>query len=437
LKVNIKKDALAIFREMLRAASAGDAVRAHWKPALKGLRMGDFERVVVVSVGKAAAAMAKAAEQLLGRDWGDAIVLTKHGHAAGAPRHCRLFEAAHPVPDETGVRASAEVESLLRTLHARDLLIVALSGGASALMSAPAAGISLADKQRTTGLLLRAGANIQQLNTVRKHLSKLKGGRLAALAYPATVVALILSDVIGDPLDVIASGPTAPDPTTFADALRVLREFHILERVPRRVRAHLESGERGEIPETPKPQDPVLENVRNVIVGSNSLALAAGAKKARALGYRTLILSSVLDGEARELGRTHAAILRELAARDQPLKRPACVLSGGEPTVTVRGDGLGGRAQELALAAGVALDGVPNVALLSAGTDGTDGPTDAAGALVTGETLARGRRAGLDPADFLSRNDAYRFLEATGDLLKTGATGTNVMDVNILLAGKS
>jgi hydroxypyruvate reductase len=433
-RVNLRRDALLIFEEILRAASAGDAVRRHWKKAFAGIPLGKYERVVLIAAGKAAPVMAQAATEAMPRDWDEAVVLTKHGHAASAPSTVRLFEAAHPVPNEEGVAASHHIAEVARSLTRRDLLVVALSGGASALMSAPADGISLRDKQRTTELLLRAGADIHQLNTVRKHLSRLKGGFLAALAYPATVVTLILSDVIGDPLDVIASGPTAPDGSTFADAARVLEKFDLQSKVPEAVRDFIERGIRGEVPETPKPRDPVFRRVRNVIVGSNALALSAGARKAKALGYRTRILSSSLSGEARELGRFHAAIAYELINRNQPARRPACILSGGEPTVTVRGNGKGGRAQELALAAGIAMAGLPQALLLSAGTDGTDGPTDAAGALVTGDTLRRAEALSLDPEKHLSHNNAYPFFAGLGDLITTGPTGTNVMDINILLA---
>lgn len=396
----------------------------------------DFDRVFLVSAGKAATSMANAVHSRLSRKMDATIVVTKYGHGAGSPATCRLFEAAHPVPDRAGCQAVAAITDLLRTLNARDLLIVALSGGASALLCDPAPPIKLAKYRRTTDLLLRAGANISELNAVRKHISALKGGQMAALAYPATTVGLILSDVIGDPLDVIASGPTAPDPTTFADAIAVIERFRLMSKVPATVRAHLQHGLRGELPETPKPGDPVFAAVRNTVVGSNRLALEAGARVARRLGYHTAILASTFSGEARELGAAHAAILREVVTHDRPVRAPACILSGGEPTVTVRGDGLGGRAQEFALAAAIALAGLPSGLVLSAGTDGTDGPTDAAGAIATPDTLHRARASGIDAQSCLRRNDSYHFFSGLGDLVKTGPTGTNVMDVNILLAGK-
>ena len=283
--------------------------------------------------------------------------------------------------------------------------------------------------------MLRAGADIFELNAVRKHLSALKGGQLAALAYPATVVSLLLSDVIGDPLNVIGSGPTAPDSSTFEEALRVLAKYELSKRVPAAVFARLEQGAEGRLPETPKPGDAIFSNVTNFVIGSNRLALDAAAQAARSLGYRTLILSSTMQGETREVARVHAEILREIVSLGRPLKRPACLLSGGETTVTVRGKGKGGRNQEFALAAAISLRGMSDVVVLSAGTDGTDGPTDAAGAIADSGTVARAAKLGLSSADHLANNDAYPFFEALGDLVKTGSTGTNVMDLHILLAG--
>ncbi len=437
----LRRDALSIFHAALEAAEAGSAVRRHLKLSRGILKvgevripLGDFDRVFFAGVGKAATEMAAAVEQILGPALTGGLALTKQGHSKLRLRRIRIREAAHPIPDEHGIEASREVIELLRELNARDLLVVAVSGGASALLSAPADPISLADKQQTTDLLLRAGANIRELNAVRKHLSVLKGGRLAALAYPATVVGLLLSDVIGDPLDIIGSGITAPDPTTFADALAVLGKFDLLDRVPRAVRQHLERGLRGSISETPKPGDPLFQNVHNVVVGSNRLALEAAAKQAKALGYRTILLSSTMQGETREVARVHAQILREVVDFGDPICRPACVLSGGETIVTVRGAGKGGRNQEFALAAAIDIQDLADVLVLSAGTDGTDGPTDAAGAISTGETIGRAANLDLDPFQYLAANDSYRFFDAMGDLIRTGPTGTNVMDIHLMLA---
>jgi glycerate 2-kinase len=432
----LRRDAKAIFRAALAAADAGNAVRAHLSLRRGILKVGNhrfplqsFDRVFLIAVGKAAVEMAAAVETIVGNRLTAGIAITKHGHANSRLRKIPILETGHPIPDAAGINAARQVRELLRELNARDLLIVAVSGGASALLSAPTEPITLAAKQKTTDLLLRAGADIFQLNAVRKHLSFLKGGRLAALAYPATVVSLLLSDVIGDPLDVIGSGPTAPDPTTFAEAIQVLEKFKVIARTPKVVLDLLQKGARDEIAETPKPGDPLFENVYNVVAGSNALALKAAARQARALGYRPRIVSSIVSGEAREVARKHAEILRKV------VKRPACLLAGGETTVTVKGKGKGGRNQEFALAAAIAMDGLPGVLALCAGTDGTDGPTDAAGAIATGNTIARATRLSLDPAKYLANNDSYSFFEALNDLVKTGPTGTNVMDIEILLAG--
>jgi hydroxypyruvate reductase len=440
----LRRDALAIFRAAIEAADAARAVREHLSIRAGFLRAGrlrlplkSFDRVFLIAVGKAAAQMAVAVEGIAGSYLAGGLAITKHGHTTLRPRGVALIEAGHPIPDRAGVKAAGDVQELLRELNARDLLIVAISGGASALLSAPAEPVTLAAKQKTTDLLLRAGADIFQLNAVRKHLSLLKGGQLAALAYPATLVSLLLSDVIGDPLDVIGSGPTAPDESTFADAISVLNVYRLLERVPTMVRERLGQGLRGEIPETPKPGDSLFQNVHNVVVGSNGLALQAAARQAKVLGYRPLILSSSIQGETREVARVHGEILREVVTSGHPLRAPACLLSGGETTVTVRGSGKGGRNQEFALAAALNIAGLSNVLALSAGTDGTDGPTDAAGAMATGETVALAKKRGLDALDHLTRNDAYPFFATLGDLVKTGPTGTNVMDLNLLLAGRS
>ena len=419
----LERHAFAIFKAALAAVDPKAATARSLKQ-LK-LPLENFDRIFLVSVGKAAVGMALAAEKFLGKRLTAGIALTKYGHSTGGlPRRTRVVEAAHPVPDAAGFEASQEIEQLLRSLNSRDLLLTAISGGASALLSAPVAGVSLEDKQRATDLLLRAGADIFELNAVRKHLSRLKGGQMAALAYPATVVSLVLSDVIGDPIDVIGSGPTAPDSSTFQDACDVLAKYDLARRVPASVIRRLEAG----VGETPKPADPVFKNVRNIVTASNRQALAAAAARAELLGYKPLILSSVMQGEAREVARVHAAILRDAAPG-------SCILSGGETTVTVKGKGKGGRNQEFALALALDVDGVANVAALCAGTDGTDGPTDAAGAFVTGGTIARARKAGLHAREFLDENNAYEFFRAVGGLLVTGPTGTNVMDINVMLTG--
>ena len=408
-------------------AARADELRARY------LKEG-FNRLLVCGFGKAATAMAETLEQSLGDLIDSGFVVTKYGHGSqGKLKKVRLMEAGHPLPDANGVRGAEEVIRLARSADARTLVVALISGGGSALCVAPAAGITLADKQRTTDLLLRAGADIGELNCVRKHLSRIKGGRLAELLYPATTVALLLSDVIGDRLDVIASGPTAPDRTTFADALTVLENFRLLRTVPRPVVELLSRGKAGEMPETPKEGHPVFRTVANTVIGSLPMALAAAGKAAQQqLGLKTEILSAQMAGEAREAGRwlAHKAIAVRATRQDQ---LPLCLLAGGETTVTVTGTGRGGRNMELALAFAMEIEGSHGITLLSAGTDGNDGPTDAAGALVDGTTIPLARNRGLDPAACLRDNDSYTFFEKSGDLFMTGPTGTNVMDIQIIL----
>ncbi|MFL6415235.1 MAG: glycerate kinase [Bryobacteraceae bacterium] len=437
----LRRDAGLILKAAFEAAHAGNAVRRHLRKTRNVLQVGhirydlrNFDRILFFGVGKASLAMAAAVAEIVGPELQGGLVVTKHGHGGKLPKTLRLIESAHPVPDESGARAASDIIALLRELNTRDLLIVAVSGGASALLPAPVAPITLEEKGKTTDLLLKAGADIFELNAVRKHLSSLKGGQLAALAYPATVVSLQLSDVIGDPMDVIGSGLTAPDTSTFAQAIQVIRRYGLWDRIPPAVRERLEEGKAGRLPETPKPSDPLFDNVQNLVVGSSRLALAAAAKEAKRLGYKPLILSSTMQGETREVARVHAEILREVRNSGSPLSAPACLLTGGETTVTVRGAGKGGRNQEFVLAAAIAISALRDVLVASAGTDGTDGPTDAAGARADGGTLKRAEVLGYDLQDHLDRNDSYPVFEALGDLIKTGPTGTNVMDVHLLLA---
>jgi len=422
----LRKHARTIFQAALSAADPAGAVERH-------LRSRDFSRfrdIYVVGAGKAGASMAQAAERVLGRRIAAGLLNVKYGYRAKL-RRIELNECGHPVPDENGVAGAERIARIAAGAGKDDLVICLISGGASALMPAPAEGITLEEKQATTRLLLASGANIHEINAIRKHISRIKGGQLARLAAPARVESLMLSDVIGDNLDVIGSGPTAPDASTFAGAVELLNRYGIRERVPASVRERLEQGAAGAIPETPKPDDPVFARVRNTIVGSNRLALDAAATRARALGYRTLVLSSEIQGEAREIARMHAAIASEMARTGRPMKPPACVITGGETTVTLRGDGLGGRAQEFVLAAALDIAGVDNVVVFCAGTDGTDGPTNAAGAVADGQTL--GRKP--DARRYLDRNDSYHYFEALNDLIITGPTNTNVMDVCIVLVG--
>jgi len=394
-----------------------------------------FKSILVVGAGKAGASMARALEEILGDRISEGIVIVKDGHLKPLKR-VRAVETGHPMPDERGVNASGEIMSLLET-HARtDTLVFCLiSGGGSALMPLPREPVSLADKQATTDLLLRCGASIDEINAIRKHISTIKGGRLAEAAYPSRLFCLILSDVVGDSLDTIASGPTVGDPTTFSDCKRILEKYKIWRRAPQTVRELIANGSAGDSPETPKPGDRVFEHVSNVIIGSNRNALEAASIKASSLGFNTRILSAGATGEAREIGTKLATIASEVRLSGSPPAPPACILAGGETTVTIRGSGKGGRNQELALAAALELSGMRDVVVAGIGTDGTDGPTDAAGAIVDNTTVERAQKQGLDPLSHLDNNDSYNLLKPIGDLLITGPTGTNVMDLMIALIG--
>jgi hydroxypyruvate reductase len=412
-----RSHASTIFRAAVRAADPRQAVLAHVKidgPALvvgnRRYRLAEFDRIRVIGAGKASARMAQALERVLGKRITDGWINVPAGSALHL-RRITLHEAGHPIPDGRGVEGARRIAEIARDAGRRDLLICVISGGASALMPLPAPGITLARKKEITRRLLASGANIHEINTVRKHMSAIKGGHLAALANPATVIALILSDVIGDDLSAIGSGPTAPDSTTCADAAGVLTRYGIP--AP---------------PLTETPKGP--SRAQNLIVGSNRQSIDAAAQKARELGYRPVVLSTTIDGETRDIARMHAALVREAIARGH---RRICFLSGGETTVTIRGRGLGGRNQEFVLAAAIALERTSGATIFSAGTDGIDGPTDAAGAVADSSTLLRACALKLDPQSFLDQNDSYRFFEQAGGLIKTGPTGTNVMDVRILL----
>jgi glycerate 2-kinase len=400
-----------------------------------------FNRVLVVGAGKATARMALAIEDALGDRITDGLIVVKDGHTAPL-RIIKQVEASHPVPNEAGVEGTKRILELVRAADETTLIICLLSGGASALLVAPVDGLTLNDKQEVTSLLLKAGASIGELNAVRKHLSAVKGGRFAKAACPAQVVAMILSDVIGDRLEVIASGPTARDSTTFADAMAVIEKYGLTEKLPLRVRAFLERGIDGQEPETVKSGDSCLHKTRNVIVGGITQALSAAKEKARQLGFAPEVITAELQGEARDA----ALFLATVALRAHDALKPGglrCLLSGGETTVTVIGQGKGGRNQELALAFALEIEGLNGVSLLSAGTDGTDGPTDAAGAIVDGNTVPRARAFGIDPALYLDYNDSYAFFQRFDSLsgnkshIITGPTGTNVMDLQIMLLEKS
>ena len=399
--------------------------------------LADIRRVFLIGAGKAGAPMAQAAANILDDRLTGGAVIVKDGYGlveVNFPASLKIIEAGHPLPDERGAAATRKILSLLSQADERDLVVCLLSGGASALLTVPATGITLTDLQQTISFLLRSGADIGEINTVRKHLDMIKGGGLARVAAPARVISFILSDVVGDPLDIIASGPTTPDPTTFDEALAVLHKYRLLEQLPPAILLHLQRGAAGAVAETLKPGDPLLSRVQNLLVGSNGMAAQAAADAATAAGFNTRVLTTTLQGEARLIGRLLAAAARDLAGGQSVLQRPACLIAGGETTVTIRGGGIGGRNQELALAAVEAMSGLPDTLLVALATDGGDGPTDAAGAVVSGETLARARALGLSPEEHLARNDAYRFFDGLGDLLKPGPTRTNVNDLVLLFA---
>ena len=374
-------------------------------------------RVLAIGCGKASGAMAAALEDVLGDRLAEGLVVVKDGYAV-TTRRVQIVEAGHPVPDARGEAAARAMLHRLRGLSEPDVVFLLISGGGSALMPAPTPPVTLEEKRTVTRLLLGAGASIGELNAVRKHLSLIKGGQLARIAAPARVVALVLSDVIGDPFDVIASGPAAPDLSTFGVAIDVLRRRGVWQTVPASVRERFDAGRRGEIEETPKPGDPVFARVSHHVIGNNALVADAAIARARVLGYRPVLLTRALEGEARD-------VARDLIARAQALEPPACLVAAGETTVTVKGPGSGGRCQELALAAACAIDGVSGLTVLAGGTDGTDGPTDAAGAVVDGASAARMRAAGSDARAALDANDANRALRMAGDLLVSGPTRTD------------
>jgi glycerate 2-kinase len=427
-------DPLAMIRRCLRIEAGELVIRTEYDQARFDL--GGYDRIVVAAMGKAAARMALGVERVLGDRLTGGLVVVKEGYAQKLST-LPVIEAAHPLPDSRSVRAAAALVALGRDFDERTLALVLISGGGSALACVPAKGLSLEDKIATTGALLSCGATIQEVNCVRKHLSAVKGGRLAEAFAPATVVSLILSDVVGDDLDVIASGPAVPDPTTFADCLKVVRRYQLEDRIPEAVMNFLRSGAAGKEGETPKPGDPAFKRCKNILIGTNRQALAAARARAEELGYAAMVLTSRLTGEARQAALTILGIGKDIAASGFPLARPACVIMGGETTVTVQGTGKGGRNQEMALAFLAALARSPKdgegLFFFTASTDGTDGPTDAAGAFASSELLARAALAGLDAESFLSSNDSYHFFDACGGLVRTGPTNTNVCDIQILL----
>jgi hydroxypyruvate reductase len=431
----LKDAARAIQRAALSAADPAAAVRGNLR--VSGTTMIACGReypldraVLVLSAGKASRAMADAALDILGRHVSETIVVMPHGYPApGRRARMTVFEAGHPLPDEQGMAAARLIASRTAALGHGDLCLLLLSGGGSSLLALPHPPLTLQDKVETTSLLLRCGADIHEINTVRKHLSAIKGGRLAS-GSEGTIVTLAISDVVGDELSFIASGPTMPDPTTFVDALEVLGRYDLLESVPFAAKAFLERGVSGGEPETPKT---LPERFSSSVIASSCSAVDAAAREARRQGFEPHVLTTELRGEAREAGRSMAAVARRVRDQGQPLPTPACILAAGETTVTIVGTGRGGRNQEIALSAALELSEDHGILLASFATDGKEGNTDAAGGFASGETIGAGMRAGLDPHACLAANDAHRFLEAAGDLIVTGPTGTNVNDITCVL----
>ncbi len=435
----MRQDAIQIFDAGLRAVAPDLAIRSHCRIIANDLivdqnlfPLDQFENIYLVGTGKAAATMAKTMEQLLENRIRDGCIIVKYGHDLPLS-HIRTYQAGHPIPDENGVKGAMVIRDIVVKAGPKDLIICLISGGGSALMPLPAEGISLFDKQETTRNLLECGARIHEVNAIRKHLSQLKGGQLARLAYPSTILTLILSDVVGDDLETIASGPTAPDPSTFKECLDIIHRYGLSEKLPPAVVNHINHGLTSKCLETPKQINTAFGNVSNIIIGNNHQAVLAAETQAQKMGYNCLILSTLIEGETRDVARVHAAIARETVLSDRPIPKPACLISGGETTVKLRGLGKGGRNQEFALAAAIEIHKKGNIVILSCGTDGTDGPTEAAGAISDASTVMRAQKNRIDPQEFLDNNDSYHFFKELNDLIITGPTQTNVMDLRVIL----
>ncbi|HEX8681521.1 MAG TPA: glycerate kinase [Ardenticatenaceae bacterium] len=430
---------LAIMEAALEAADPFKAVQRAIRRDGSTLLVGDtaydldhFESVWVLGAGKGGAPMAQAIEAVLGDYLAGGMVVVKEGYTAPLER-IALREASHPVPNAAGLAAGEEMLRLAAQATKRDLVICLLSGGGSALLEALHPPLTLSDLQATTVAMLRSGATINEMNVIRKHLSRVKGGQLAKAIAPATLITFALSDVVGSPLDAIASGPTVPDRSTWEEVEKMVVRRNLSDSLPRRVQERIDAGLSGEIAETPKASDPVFESSQVILVGDNAIAAQAACGEAERRGYHGTILTTFLEGEAREVAKVAVALGREVQAFGRPVAAPACLIFGGETTVTLRGNGKGGRNQELALAAALSLENTTGITLGTLATDGSDGPTDGAGAIVDGTTAGRARAQGMRPNEYLSRNDAYPLLNATGELLRSGPTNTNVNDLLFVL----
>ena len=436
---SMRSNAVKIFHQGLQAVEPGSAVKRSCKRESDYLFIGNrkynlsrIHNIFVTGAGKATAPMAAAIEDILGEKITRGIINVKYGHTANLNR-ITLIEAGHPVPDKNGMQGTDEILNLAEDAKKDDLVICLLSGGGSALLVLPAAGITLKDKQDTIKILLSCGATIHEINTIRKHLSKIKGGRLARAAYPADMISLILSDVVGDDLDVIASGPSVPDPSTFEECIKIIKKYKLTKSIPKAVVSRIRQGASGKVPETPKARNKIFKNTYNLIIAGNMDAINAARRESKTMGYKTLVLSSMIEGETRHVAKVHTAIAKEILKTGNPIPPPACILSGGETTVKIKGSGLGGRNQEFVLAAAIDIAEKNDIVVLSGGTDGGDGPTDAAGAIADNTTFKRAESMGLNPSHYLLNNDSYQFFNKLGDLIVTGPTNTNVMDLRIML----
>ena len=441
----MRNEAIRLFNASLKRVNPYEAVRQFVRLDGNQLMLGQenqpqieldlekFHRIFLVGGGKATAPMAKAMEGLLGAKVNRGIITVKYGFTEKLS-FTEIIEAGHPLPDQNGVEGTKKIIDLLEQAGKKDLIFSLISGGGSALLPHPAGDISLEEKQAVTKRLLECGASIDEINAIRKHISTSKGGQMARAASPATTINLMLSDVVGDKMDVIASGPFVPDPSTFTKARQILEKYRLFNDTPLSIREYLKKGMDNRVAETPKKKDPIFERVHNFIIGSNILALDEAKQEAEKMGYHTLILSSMIEGETLDVAGVHTAIAKEILKTARPVGPPACIISGGETTVTIQGEGLGGRNQEFCLAAALNIrDLPPRVVVLSGGTDGNDGPTPAAGAIVDPLTINRGKEKGMDALEYLGNNDSYHFFQKTEELLVTGPTNTNVMDVRIML----
>lgn len=437
-----RRDALEIIKSGLDAVDPRKAIRDNVKRVgntlvIQGKKynLDKFERVVIIGGGKASGLMAETLEKILGERVTAGFVNIMKGTGRGIKTtKIELNEAGHPLPDEKGLKGSKIMIEIAKSVGKKGLIFVLISGGGSALLPYPVNGITLKDKQNITDKLLKSGATINEINAVRKHLSLIKGGQFLRHIRSSEVVSLIISDVVGDPIDVIASGPTAPDSTTYREAVHILKRYKLWATIPGTVRSHFQLGVEGDLLETPKVGDEIFRKVNNVIVGNNRVATKASCEKAKELGYNTLFLSSHIEGEARHVGAVLASIIQEIQESNNPIPRPATIIAGGETTVTVTGTGKGGRNQELVLSAAMKIKGLRGVAVVSVGTDGVDGPTDAAGATANGRTLFRAQKMNINPLSFLDNNNSYQFFKRLNDLVITGPTLTNTNDLTVLVA---